>query len=394
MVAITLPEAMLRFRCNERGCCCQGWTIAFTVREASDIANAFGAERRAAILRGAVPLHDRQGGRVIGLDLARGGPDGRCQFLRADSRCEVHAELGEARLPLLCQSFPAFSFDAGDRLVMSWDPVCPEVLERIDEEGPYAVVTVTTVPGTSLHARTSEPRPLPAMRLGATTLAPAGFHALEAQIRALLDDETAPAVDQLGRVSAALARASRGEPPTTPWAPPLSPEALAAFEAHLDACVEAHGARALARYLREYRRFIFALDPGPLDPDALAPHLAFDPAWRSTLDPRSPALQPLLRRYLAHRFFNAFERSPRTGDVAFNTQSVTHTLATALRLAVGLSRHLDRPADRPLLKVALGASEFVFRSLDLPAESMPWFGLDLRAGEEIEHRREGAPGRV
>jgi len=220
------------------------------------------------------------------------------------------------------------------------------------------------------------------MGLGGRQLNAAGFQAVEAAVRACFDDPNVAAIDQLAQVNVALtaALAREGEPTLVPMA--LDREEAAAFDAFLDVCVEAHGEEALARFVLSYGRFIHAVDLGEPTVAALTPALAFDPNWRAELDPRAPALQPLLRRYLLHRFFNAFERSPHTGDVAFNYQTVNHTLATGFRIALGLARYLGRPVDRAVMKVGIGCSEFILRSLNLPAEAMPWFGFEVASSGE------------
>ena len=50
--------------------------------------------------------------------------------------------------------------------------------------------------------------------------------------------------------------------------------------------------------------------------------------------------------------------------------------ATSLRYAAALGAVLGREVDRDVMKAALGASEYVYRCLDIPPESLPWFGFD------------------
>jgi hypothetical protein len=52
---------------------------------------------------------------------------------------------------------------------------------------------------------------------------------------------------------------------------------------------------------------------------------------------------------------------------------IVHLYATSLRLAAAMGAVLQRPVDRDLYKAALGASEFLYRSLDLPRDTLPWF---------------------
>lgn len=49
----------------------------------------------------------------------------------------------------------------------------------------------------------------------------------------------------------------------------------------------------------------------------------------------------------------------------------------ALRIAVGIGSWLDRPVDRPTLKVAIGVSKYFFRSVSDMRVGMPWFTPDF-----------------
>ena len=100
--------------------------------------------------------------------------------------------------------------------------------------------------------------------------------------------------------------------------------------------------------------------------------------------------QGLLRRYLAHRYFAAYGFYRTSRDLAFNYGSAAHTLAVAFRLADGISRWLDRPVDRPLLLMSIGAAEYFSRALRIDRQAMPWFGLEL---DPAPPQGEDAPGR-
>ncbi|MCA9514598.1 MAG: hypothetical protein KC635_06640, partial [Myxococcales bacterium] len=229
-------------------------------------------------------------------------------------------------------------------------------------------------PGTPLASRVVTPQPLPEIEIGGVALTPDELAALSARVTAHLESGARPALDLLASANAAVARAVTGGPDALSLDPD---EDVSDFDEFFEWCVGAHDGRTLWGFVRQYRRFVFAvpLPPAPWgDQDAL---FEYDPDWRAVVDPRDPALDGFLRRYLAHRFFSAFERSPATGFVAFNYGSVNHTLGSAFRVAVGLSRWLGRPVDKDVMKVAVGASEYLFRTLSLPAVAMPWFRLDV-----------------
>ena len=128
------------------------------------------------------------------------------------------------------------------------------------------------------------------------------------------------------------------------------------------------------------------------------PEPAAHPKGSPAFDPGDPALAPLIRRYLCHRFFSAFDRSPSANRLSFTYGTINHCLAVAFRYAVGLGAWLDRPVDRALLKVGMGASEYVFRVFRMPQWSMPWFGLESvpegeEGGEDLQGSAEpGEPG--
>jgi len=381
LAEVLMPEAMTRFVCNQKGCCCQGWGVAMEVDDVLRIVDALDQDRWRDLLDGARVLRERGSNKVVALDLAKKAPGGRCTFLEEGDLCELHRRFGPTMLPRVCRNFPSVTYALGDSRRMGWDPICPEVLERLDEgDAPYPIVALTPEPGSELAFRAESAREIPRPGIAGRSLEPAEVAAAEAQILALLDDPTWSALDHLATINEALAGALDGEALTLEPGP-----APPAFEDFFDLCVSAHDGPSLRHLFKSYRRFVHAL-PLPVDDAPLREHLRYDPAWRDALNPRAPGIQPLLRRYLAHRFFSAFERSPATDQLTFNYGSVNHTLGTAFRYALGLSRWLERAPDRAVMKIAIGAAEFLFRSLNLPVASMPWFGLREPADPGAEER--------
>jgi Fe-S-cluster containining protein len=92
---------------------------------------------RAALTRGIQLVLER--GRARGradpalLKLDGVGEDRACRFLSPDGACSVHARYGLDALPDLCVDFPAFGYRQGEHVELWFDPVCPEVIERLDE---------------------------------------------------------------------------------------------------------------------------------------------------------------------------------------------------------------------------------------------------------------------
>src|SRR5467141_843310 len=88
--SVRLSEPMLRFRCNQRGCCCSGWDIPFRLED---------------FLR----LHDqlekgeREGEQILhSMKLDGVGEDRACRFLSPGGACSVHSRHGPEALPDLC----------------------------------------------------------------------------------------------------------------------------------------------------------------------------------------------------------------------------------------------------------------------------------------------------
>ena len=381
MPTVTLLEPLLRFACNLKGCCCKKWFIPFQPEDFSRLLAAFDDEERERHVQGWRFYVDPDG-TLERFTFGRVGEDDACQFLAEDGRCGLQVEKGTAALPHLCRAFPAYAHEGVDAIGATdgddppidvhFDLMCPEVLDCIvDSEGPFRLVTVDASPGSALAVRASRVMQLPEISLGGQTLSLGELRTLRARIFTALGDASRPVIDRFAQVHYALARVANGEAPATFAVRDEDP--VAPFDGYLDECVAIHSPDALARLLDHYRRFVFDL---PLDEspwDALPAALAFDATWRDALDPRAPDFQPMLRRYLAYRFFSAFERSPAADQLSFTYGTIAHALATAFRYAVALSRWLGRPVDRTILKVSLGASEYVYRTVRVPTSAMPWF---------------------
>src|SRR5436305_695483 len=140
---VLLSEPMVRFRCNEKGCCCSGWNIPFKLEDFLRLHEHLDEGDRAALTKQLkLVLEPPKKGQAIddgeqvlhSLKLTGVGDDKHCRFLEPGGGCGVHAKYGLEALPDLCVDFPAFSYVQPEGAVeMFFDPVCPEVLERLDE---------------------------------------------------------------------------------------------------------------------------------------------------------------------------------------------------------------------------------------------------------------------
>jgi len=370
---LTTLEPFLGFECNRKGCCCKQWFIAFEPDDLPRVLAAFDDDERDEAVKGWRFFVDEDDNSLTRFHFGLVGPDDTCQFLADDGRCGLQVAKGAQVLPHLCRAFPAYAHEGLDGVEVHFDPICPEVMRCItDQDGPVRLVEVEVEEGSELAVRGSRPLRVPAVSLGDQELTAEQLRRVRERIYDALGDATRPVLDRLAQIHYALARVAAGQPADSFAVRADDP--VAAFDGWFDGCVAIHQGNALARLLHQYRRFVFDVK---LDDDApwgtLDAALAYDPRWRDQLDLRQPAWQRVLRRYLAYRFYSAFQRSPQAWQLSFTYGTVAHSLATAVRYAVGLARWLGRPVDRTLFKVALGASEYLYRTLRLPTSSMPWF---------------------
>jgi hypothetical protein len=388
MPRILVPEPMTRFKCNERGCCCQEWRIDFQPEELVVLQRALPPSERRELLRRARVWVGEDGETVEGIQLETVGPECRCRFLEEGGQCRLHAQQGPEILPHLCVRYPGFSFQRDDGEVeLHFDSVCPEVLARLAEsDAPLELVSVEPAPDHHLSARAREPSGAPAVRVGKQSLTNLQFEGCRDRIVAALGDSSRDALDTLCAINHALARLGQGEPPDAFRVRADDP--TDAFGDFFEDCVGAHSGRVIARYVMLYRRFVFDVPMEAGDPQTLAAALEYDPAWAEVARPREPEFQGLLRRYLAHRYFAAYGFYRTSHELAFNYGAATHTLAAAFRIARGVSRWLARPVDRPLLLMSIGAAEYFARAVRVERSGMPWFGLPVDAEADAEP---GAP---
>lgn len=373
MPILTTLEPFLAYRCNRKGCCCRQWFIAFQPEDLPRVLAAFDDAEREEVVKGWRFYVDEDDQSLTRFQFGRVGPDDACQFLAEDGACSLQVAKGAHVLPHLCRAFPAYAHQGVDGVEVHFDPMCPEVLGCLtDDDGPVRLVEVEVEEGSDLAERASRPLAVPAASLGDQQLTAEQLRAVRDRIYAALSAAERPVLDRLAQIHYALARVAAGQPPESFEVRDADP--VAPFDAWFDGAVATHQGTALARLLHQYRRFVFDLplsDDAPWD--ALGDALGYDPRWRAAVDPRDPAWQRMLQRYLAYRVYSAFQRSPQAWQLTFTYGTLAHALATAFRYAAGLARWLDRPVDRAVLKVALGASEYVYRTLRLPPSSMPWF---------------------
>jgi Fe-S-cluster containining protein len=370
---IVLHESMLRFRCNQRGCCCHGWSIPWSGEDAARlIATLDGEDARAFIDFGHFVVNEHRVVEKV-YPQERGG-DRRCFFLTPEASCRVHGELGESALPGLCRSFPSHSERLGGALELRFDAICPEVLERLADPGPYELAAVDPAKTPAVATRITRPFRAPEVSIAGVDLSWDELVSLRQRIIDAFNTSPAPPLDVLARVNYAVARLAAGHAVATLEV--REDEDPTEYHAYFEEAVRAHSEYFLIATLRPYRRFVFALDLEDVGDDVLRDALAYSPGWRAALAEAAPEVGELLRRYICHRFFGIYERSPQLNSLGLSYGTINHSVATALRFAWALAQALERPLDSACLRVGIGASEHAYRNVRMPVSVMPWFGID------------------
>jgi hypothetical protein len=389
-VAVLLSEPMRRFRCNQKGCCCSGWDIPFRLEDLLRLNEHLPEPERAALRSGVKLVVDAEkrgeNGETIlhALKLDGVGPDRACRFLEPHGGCRVHATVGLAALPDLCIDFPAFAFRRDDGAAELWfDPVCPEVIERLDEaDGPLELHRQAGAFEEPMMALRVQHAQSPIFgRVGQRRLPMPVLDSLRATCLSALGRRDQPLWQTLADLMDAFGRLSP-VPPTRPeddgfvLRTGVDPQPFLRF---LWACIGAHGVDLLAGSLASYRRFVFAMDLSPVlsQPKELLRSLsAWPEAMEKWLAPSEAEIRPLALRWLAHRFGTPMTKA--RAELRAAADSIIHLYGLSLRYASALGAVLQRPVDRALYKVALGAAESCYRGLHLPRDSLPWLASATR----------------
>jgi len=374
--AVRLSEAMLRFRCNQKGCCCSGWDIPFRLEDFLRLHEHLAPEDRGTLTQG-IRIVLEQGAdadvsTLHSLKLDGVGEDRACRYLAPGGACSIHARYGLDALPDLCVDFPAFAYRQGDRVDLWFDPVCPEVIERLDEsETPLRIHEQRGAfgdPGFDLRvAHTAEQM---GGRIGDHSVEPAALDRIRESSAAAFAVGGRPVWKTLCALAHAYRRLRTGNEGAFEVVDPEDPQPFLRFLAD---SIAAHGADMLLASGLRYRRFIHAIDPVPL---FAAPRLAdalrdWPAALERRVAPAEEALWPLASRWMAHHF--ATPMIEARGELRESCDAIVRLYATSLRYAGAFAEALDAPLDRSLYKVAIGAAEFFYRSLNLPREVLPWF---------------------
>jgi len=379
---VVLSEPMRRFRCNQKGCCCSGWDIPFRLEDFLRLHEHLPPAERVELTRGIKLVVDAKekgaNGETIlhSLKLDGVGEGDACRFLEPAGACRVHAQSGVEALPDLCVDFPAFSFHRKDAAIEMWfDPVCPEVLAQLDESD--APLSLHRQEGLfeepMMDLRVSHASETIIGRIGKQVIEIASLDSIRAESIAQLGRSDRPAWHTLAVLLDAIARLSPGADGQCALELDHAVE-TGPFLRFFWACIGAHGTDLLAASFVKYQRFIYAIDAQPIVARAgdLERHLAqWEPAFEAWLAPQDELLAPLFSRYLAHRFGTPMVKGK--AELRCAADEIVQIFATAQRFAAAMGAVLEQPVDRRMFQVALGASEFFFRSLHLPRAALPWF---------------------
>jgi len=374
---VTLTEPMLGYRCNRMGCCCGGWRIPLRpddlVRMRAHLSPE-DAERAVTDVELRVEPGD-DGERVV-REVYLTGDDGWCRFLDADRHgCTLHSKYGLGALPDLCVDFPVAVYDSGGGVDFCLDPVCPAVLDAIDAGDPHVRIVERPAPydDAAFARRAAHSRGVPVVRVGAAALEAPQLDVVRRRVMEALATDR-PVWEHLHAIDAAYAELAHGRAPAdfrVEYGRDPGP-----YLRFLRDCIGAHGTGTLVRVFDTYRRFVFSLPLGPNEAPwaELGDHLAhWDRAFERWLAPQDDLLRPLQLKYLAHRHFAPFLTI--RGELKFAAGAIVHAFATSLRYAAAIGAVLRRPVDPAVFKVALGCGEYVYRSLEIPPDSLPWFGV-------------------
>jgi hypothetical protein len=380
---VLISEPMQRFRCNEKGCCCSGWDIPFKLEDFLRLHEHLDEGDRAALTKQLKlvlePPKDGApidvGERVLhSMKLIGVGDDKHCRFLTPRGGCGVQEKYGLQALPDLCVDFPSFAYvQTAEMVELFFDPVCPEVIEQLAEsDEPLRLVHREQAFGDPLFDLRAQHASVPVRAfVEGEPAEPAQLLAVRAAcVEAFAQPR--PPWRSLFAVLHGIRALRPGELPGPDWL--REPDDPMPFLAFLNQAIDAHSSELMVMLLQRYKRFVFALDLAPLlaRRDELKAHLEeWRPAMEKWLAPHDEQIAPLASRWLAHRFAAPFTKE--RGELKQAADVIAHLYATSLRFASALSALLERPTDRAIYKVALGASEFFYRSLNLPRQSLPWF---------------------
>ena len=380
--AVLLSEPMRRFQCNQKGCCCSGWDIPFRLEDFLRLHDHLPEAERKQLSHGVKLVVDAEergeNGETIlhSLKLDGVGDGKACRFLEPAGGCRVHTTVGVQALPDLCVDFPAFGFRREDGEAELWfDPVCPEVLERLDESdvplelhrqrGPFGAPM--------MDLRVDHAHDPIAGRVGQHRLDLPALDGLRETCLRALAHPTRPIWETLAILLDGFSRLDPGEKNGGGFSLQESVDPQPALR-FLLACIGAHGTDLLYGSIVSYRRFVFAIDLPPLlvRRAELEQHLAaWQPAFAALLAPQEELLRPLTLRWLGHRFGTPMTKA--SAELRGAADSIVQIYGTALRYAAVLGAMRGQPVDRATFKVALGAAEHFYRSLHLPKDALPWF---------------------
>lgn len=117
---IHIPDG-IRFGCSGCGNCCHAWPVPLTQGDHDGIESLnfenlnICSSRQSLFCR----LNTTDARLRSFTHTLEKGPDGRCNFLSADNRCQLHAVFGEAAKPSMCRLFPYTFSQAPDGVFAS-----------------------------------------------------------------------------------------------------------------------------------------------------------------------------------------------------------------------------------------------------------------------------------
>ncbi|MGB0590477.1 MAG: AAA family ATPase [Myxococcota bacterium] len=374
--ALLAPDFLWDYRCNEKGCCCGPWKVGLReedfhrLRLAATGTPLAGELSKALAVKEATPFANflPSNSRVRRFDghfaSVRKGADGNCTFLDEDTRCRVHATVGEEALPGICRNFPIAGFEAPDGPMAFWDLLCPEVANLLASASTPA--SIKPMPEGFQGARVVFRPGVPLQEVALTEQLSVPYQDYAAFRAAALESLAAGHEGPLKPLAHLVAYVHRwGESSVQPalGGPPLTEAMGAVVIEHLvNGALDAEAQReALSAKVSFARRFFTHHtwgEEGVLNVIE-AGHLPNAEAALTALDGVAPSVHLALTNYLIMKLWGI--PLARRGSVQGDLLELLRRLATALYVAGGLAHHRGGPLSAEQLVAALSFADVVYR---------------------------------
>lgn len=367
---VLLPDAFSAYRCNLKGCCCGGWRVTWLPDDLARLVGLLPPQEMGTLVQDHLDLVlGDDGEEVLCARLREPAQGGRCPMLSPEGECSLQQRFGVQGLPGICVDFPVVPYAAGEHVELSFRLTCPAVVECLLADTAPLRWAAMPEPDAMFQARLTRVGMQPNATLDGEAVPLADVLQVRERILHHLASQDRPVLELMAEIDWALSRLKRPADLAAFSIDPV-PDPLP-YVRYLAHCLQTHSAVYLRDNLQRFRRFVFDVDVDPLlesMPDTLQLWPQSLPRW---VDPVEEVLRPYLNRYLWARFASCFVHVQ--GELIYAFGEVGHELAEVLRYLAAFCAALARPADRPLLRVALGAAAHLYHSHIFPVHAQAWF---------------------